>query len=364
MLDIAAITVAVISLIGSMVATAITSWSMYNLDKRKSIRDAEALLRKYQDPLLLAARDLQSRLYNILFRGVLSFGDDGTTEEDETLYIYTAFLVGQYFAWIHIQRQQGQFMALTGEHKQLSRTKDVIKITNQISELLNTADLKTESDGSERLRDRTSRWWLRGGRRFNSNQRDVEQMDVREGNADQEHDQRYELERSFVLWRDHQRAIGEIMTEKVGDTNELVCINYTKFLAEWREEGTVCTWLSPVSTAIERLVKDKFGHDHAAERYSRLTRVNTMFRGNTMINPQTLCRGCAVYNLKKRLLRLQHLLVDLISLLDDEGLVGAGERSIRKGGQLASPDANSCTCNLSQHGSDHRQERQLAPGGA
>lgn len=89
MLGIATI-IAVISLIGSVVATAITSWSMYHLDKRKSIRDAEALLHKYQDPLLLAARDLQSRQYNILFRGVLSL-DRGAKEDTkgETLYIYT-----------------------------------------------------------------------------------------------------------------------------------------------------------------------------------------------------------------------------------------------------------------------------------
>lgn len=43
---------------------------------------------------------------------------------------------------------------------------------------------------------------------------------------------------SFFL-KDYQKAIGEIMIEKVGDTNELVCMNYTKFLAEWGKEGTV-----------------------------------------------------------------------------------------------------------------------------
>jgi hypothetical protein len=148
MLDIAAIIVAIISLITSVLVVGVTSWLAYSTDKRKNIRETEKLLRKYRDPLLLAAQDLQARLYNILDIKICSFAT-GTQEQKDTLFIYTAFLVGQYFAWNHILRRQTQFMAFIAENKYRSRTQKFIRIIDNITEVLNTDN--REYQGPEAL---------------------------------------------------------------------------------------------------------------------------------------------------------------------------------------------------------------------
>jgi len=236
MLDIAAIIVAVISLLASLLVAGATSWSTYSTDKRKSVRDAEILLRKYQDPLLLAARDLQSRLYNIYQGAILTFGHR-TPEHKDTLLIYTAFLIGQYFAWIHILQRQGQFIAFTSGGKRLSRTQKFIKITDEITELLNTGDLKADMPrDDERREDRPS---------------DVEKY------ADSRLIVwRLEPEGLFILWKDHQKAIGEIMTVKGESENELICMGFSEFTRQWKgKDSTLRTWFRTIEEAIDGLVE-------------------------------------------------------------------------------------------------------------
>jgi hypothetical protein len=78
------------------------------LEERSRHEQAEQLLRKYRDPLLRSAFDLQSRLYNIVEQGFLSVyhGADSYAEEN-TLYV-----IGQYLGWVEIIRQQIQFLDL------------------------------------------------------------------------------------------------------------------------------------------------------------------------------------------------------------------------------------------------------------
>ncbi|KAF9019124.1 hypothetical protein BGZ52_003732, partial [Haplosporangium bisporale] len=61
----ATIIVAAISLIGTLLVVIITVWSNFYSDKSKRLNKTKKLIKKYHDPLLLAAQDLQSRLYNI-----------------------------------------------------------------------------------------------------------------------------------------------------------------------------------------------------------------------------------------------------------------------------------------------------------
>ena len=61
MVDVAAITVAIISLLASIATGALTAYTTIYADKLKDARDTEKLLRKYREPLLLAAQDLQRR---------------------------------------------------------------------------------------------------------------------------------------------------------------------------------------------------------------------------------------------------------------------------------------------------------------
>lgn len=66
---------------------------------------AQELLDRYQEPLLRAAYELQSRLYNILKRGLF-----GTPELDRR-YVErsTVWLLGQYLGWAEIIRREAQF---------------------------------------------------------------------------------------------------------------------------------------------------------------------------------------------------------------------------------------------------------------
>ncbi len=159
----ASIIVAVIALAASTVAAVLASWSTYSIEKQWSIRDAEKLLRKYQDPLLLAARDLQARLYNLLRLGILRFSD-GTENYRDALFVYTTFLVGQYFAWMQILQRQGQFIAFASGGKRLSRTHVFIRITNQITDLWNKELLDEDAWELESEPSTVRRWWSGQGR--------------------------------------------------------------------------------------------------------------------------------------------------------------------------------------------------------
>jgi hypothetical protein len=72
----------------------------------------EQVVSRYRDPLLGAAFDLQSRIYNILilgFSGYLSSGDDG---EKSYAVNSTLFLIAQYFGWTEALRRGVQFLDL------------------------------------------------------------------------------------------------------------------------------------------------------------------------------------------------------------------------------------------------------------
>lgn len=309
MFDVAAVVIAIISLIASVVTTGITAWSTYNLDKRKSIREAAKLLRKYQAPLVLAARDLQARLYNIVSEGILFFAD-GSQEQYDTLFIYTAYLVGQYFAWIHILRRQGQFIAFTSGGKQRSRSQEFIKITDQITDLLNTDVLEPDFEGG-------------GQERWDSERRSAERWDA----------EQFESEGSFVLWKDHQRAMGEVMTKRDESSEELLCMEFSEFTTQWKDEDHILrNWFRAVPNAIRTLV--------AAGRYAREAE-NMTWNTSEAQNPSEGENGPALgdtieasrrarhalkaYEFKIRLVLLQRLLVDLVIQLDEERPLGAGE---------------------------------------
>ncbi|KAI0977408.1 hypothetical protein F4678DRAFT_412941 [Xylaria arbuscula] len=313
---------------------------LVNLFERWFIRDAEILLRKYQDPLLLAARELQSRLYNILFQGVLHFGN-GAPYQQDTLFIYTPFLVGQYFAWLHIQRRRGQSIAFMGDGASLGRTMKLIGITNKMAEFLNTENLEARVQGWEgqgvRLLDfnplgfryvELATVGRRDVKRSDVDRRDVERGEAELGDVEGSH-----AGRPFVLWKDHQRAIGEIMTKWDENRHELTCMDFTEFTNRWKaEDPALHTWFRPISEGIRSLVP-------VAE---------TTAEANTLQAPiaYRVCTACKAYQLKMRLLGLQHLLVDLVNVLDDKIELGVGGNLMSKGKEqdVDRPHADGSRC--------------------
>ncbi|ETS83407.1 hypothetical protein PFICI_05283 [Pestalotiopsis fici W106-1] len=275
--DLASIVVAVISLVASVIVAGLGAYFSYSTQERKARREAERLLQKYRDPLLFAAEDLQSRLGGIFHADVLSFHGKSPHHHD-ALYIYTSFVLGQFFAWTHILRTQTQLLPFSlEESKRLSKFIEILHSIQGVMLLNNNAE---------------------------------------EGTA-------------FTLWRGNQMAIGEFMAEGgSGGSAEKLCIGFYEFTRTWKADNPIGPeggadlntstntsgagaahydglryWFKPITDGLSLLVEK--GSD-APEGY--------------------------------RLRRLQHLLVDLITVLDPQK-TRIHSKSIRR--CVAAP---SCPC--------------------
>lgn len=124
----ASIVVAVISLAGVTVSLVWNTVQMQRLtaltDRLAREREAESkaeqarkLVARYRDPLLEAAFDLQSRLFNALG----SFKTFRWHNNDDYFLPSTLFLVGQFFGWVEILRRDMLYddIANIGEAKTL-----------------------------------------------------------------------------------------------------------------------------------------------------------------------------------------------------------------------------------------------------
>jgi hypothetical protein len=249
--DVASIVVAVISLFASVTVAGFSGYLSYSSEQRKAKREAEHLLQKYRDPLLFAAEDLQSRLWGLLEMDVLSFAGRSPAHDD-ALYVYTAFVVGQFFAWTHILRRETSLTPFSLEEN--DRLRKFVEILHSIQGVM--------------LLDKYA---------------DVE------GTA-------------FTMWRGHQMAIGEFMSLRDdGKDAERLCMGFYEFTKSWKTEtsgayDTLHYWFAPIEDGIKVLVD----------------------KGRTAPDGN-------------RLRRLQHLLLDLIEVLDpakqrltSKGLSGCG----------------------------------------
>jgi hypothetical protein len=250
MVDIVSIVIAVVSLIGSLVAAGFTGWISYYLDSVKRQAEAKALVHKYRDPLLLAAMDLQSRIFGLVQNNLLAFSDD--EERRDLVFVYTSFLIGQYFSWTWILRRQAQFVRFSTDKQNRELSRILETITDEIA------------------------------------------LDARKA------------EHPFMLWRGQQMAIGEMMTEKEGE--EWHCIGYSTFVRKYREDEFFHNWFKPIEKSLQDLVLARERHD-----------------------------SVATYRLR----RLQHRLIDLITLLDAGGL---GEGRDRRDKVNSATDCRCIAC--------------------
>jgi len=166
------IVIAVISFAGSVATAGIAGWMTYYSDKRKRRSATNKLLAKYRDPLLLAANDLQSRIYNMETHGWEYLGTRG-----DYLHSHTCFLIGQYFAWVYILRREALFTCFESENRKLA----------------------------DQLRAIEKVWGSSADRSI------------------------------WELWRGQQIGIGELMAVE-GQSGQLNCMGYVAFMAKWKDE--------------------------------------------------------------------------------------------------------------------------------
>lgn len=266
MVDAASITIAVLSLATSIVVAIFTGLLNIYTDDRKALKETERLLRKYRDPLHLAAQDLQARLYNIIELGILSYLH-GTDEQQDCLVIYTAYLLGQYLSWAHVLRQQAQFACFATNEK--GRARRVEGVLRSVQRCLNSDEVAGEA---------------------------------------------------FLLWKGQQSAIGELMTvsgQDASGSSEMYCMGFAEFTRKWKagrfaKDGNGdATMPEVVQGDSERFFRSWFASfEHGIYQIDQGRR-----RGDhTVVN---------------RLRRLQHLLLDLIDALDPDGARVGAQQSKR-----------------------------------
>jgi len=248
MIDVVSIVIAVVSLIGSLVAAGFTGWISFYIDQVKRRSESKALIHKYRDPLTLAAYDLQSRLWGLVQFNLLSYVEH--EDKKDLVYVYTAFLIGQYFSWTYILRRQAQFLRFSTE-----------KTNKQLNQILDTITGEFSLD-------------------------------------------RHKGEDPFMLWRGQQMAIGELMT-LAEENGQLYCMGFAAFAEKYRTEPEFKKWFQPIEKGILLLVE--------ARVHGNLVATN-------------------------RLRRLQHLLIDLVLLLDQDRITSGQNK------QLKVDAAHECKC--------------------
>ncbi|MEX0988173.1 MAG: hypothetical protein WD052_11915 [Bacteroidales bacterium] len=122
-----AIIAGIIAVIGQKSNTKLS----HQLELLKLDREDEKEVSNYKEPLIKAAYDLQSRLYNILMMQLLeAYYENGDSREREYVVESTLFLIAQYFCWTEIIRNGIQFIDL-GEDEKTKKLSDLI---NKISQ--------------------------------------------------------------------------------------------------------------------------------------------------------------------------------------------------------------------------------------
>jgi hypothetical protein len=194
-----AIVVALIALAGSVFSTAVSFYGQARARRLDAAERAEATLARYREPLVAAAFELQSRLFNILRQDFLGkYYVNGTDEQKEYAVKHTLYVVGQFFGWTEILRRQIEFLNF-GE----------VEETREVSNRVLTIRDRFASDDPE-------------------------------------------LGTPFMIWRGAQRAIGERMMDTDGDV--LVCMGYAKFSEQ--KEPSFTRWFEQLERDIVTVAAD------------------------------------------------------------------------------------------------------------
>jgi hypothetical protein len=219
--------VAVCSAAVSAYSTARSVRLQHALDRQEASED---LIRRYREPLVLAAFDLQARICNIVqddfFARHLASAD---LREQEYARVSTLYRVADYLGWTEILRRGLQFLDLGDDR----RTRELAGYLARVS--------RTFSDTTQH-----------GG--------------------------------AFRLFRDEQRALGEVMLEPAdGEPRRYQCIGYAAFVMRLETDSAFARWFQRLSDEAVKLADPAPGQ-------------------------------------LDRLIDIQHALIDVIRFLDPGGL--------------------------------------------
>jgi hypothetical protein len=209
--------VALVSIYLSARASRGTARLTYELDmaKARATKEqmVEELMSRYREPLLRAAFDLQSRIYNIIKQGFLvRYGAEGRPHEREYARDNTVFLFAEYFGWVEILRRDVQFLDV-GD---VERNHLLVQRLEHISDAFATDRL---------IGDPT-----------------------------------------FRVFRGKQRALGELMIDETRTVDgRRQCVGYAQFHTRLRSDAAFAEWFQPLCEDVSNLTSD------GAHNYDRLT---------------------------------------------------------------------------------------------
>jgi hypothetical protein len=108
------------------------------IDRQQAARtkqeDRQDLMNRVRDPVLWAAFDLQSRIFNIEANGLLEvYLVHGSAEQRAYVQRNTLFLFAQYLAWVEVVRRSVQFLDLGSKQE----NREVVDRFSKISSVLN-----------------------------------------------------------------------------------------------------------------------------------------------------------------------------------------------------------------------------------
>lgn len=192
-----------ISVLGAIVSGVLG----FRLTQRSRLEDAEQLAVRFREPLLQAAFNLQSRLYNIERQAFLErflLEPTSTLEEQEYAVRNTTFLVGQYLGWVEAIRRESQYM----DPRSRARNRAIVHHMERVRDTL--SDSTTWKD------------------------------------------------RTFRLFRGEQRAMGEVMLVRSLDAQPGLprweCRGYASFVAD--EDAQLRRWFRPLENDVTLLAKE------------------------------------------------------------------------------------------------------------
>ncbi|MGH8898352.1 MAG: hypothetical protein ACRDZ4_15360 [Egibacteraceae bacterium] len=206
---------ALLSVVLSSRAAKATARFQHELELRRRRASKEELVQelmaRYREPLVRAAFDLQSRIFNIVRQGFLvKYCADGTEGEREYAVRNTVFVLAEYLGWVEILRREVQFLDL-GD---VERNRRLVEWLEAVSDILST-DRRITDPG-------------------------------------------------FRLFRGQQRALGELMIEPIewtraGAKDEPArgrCMGYAAFVAKLETEPSFARWFDKLEADVERLAAD------------------------------------------------------------------------------------------------------------
>ncbi|MFG2895047.1 hypothetical protein [Streptomyces sp. NPDC048248] len=214
-------TVALVSVAVSSRSAARTARLQHGLEMQRYDRGREdevaEIASRYREPLLHAAFDLQSRLYNIVALGFFDrHSESGDPDEWQYAQNSTLFRLGQFFGWAEILRRDIQYLDLgSGER------------TRQLSTRLDTVSHAFANTD----------WYARTS--------------------------------ILRLFRDEQRAIGECLVDTAAAEDALGqrCLGYVQFVERLENDALFSRWFARLGREIDSLSSP------SAQRLDRLIRV-------------------------------------------------------------------------------------------